>query len=329
MKLFGVYLREKLPSAAFCAALCGVLLLSGWLCGLERKDILYCLLLWAALCAGALAFGFYRFARRHRALAGAAKRLFAVPDALPAPAGRLEEDYQELLRMALAERAALLTETDRRYRELRDTFTLWAHQIKNPIAAMTLLLQQEQAPDRGEMEGELLEIGRYVEMILNALRLGSESSDFVLRPCRLDDVIRPAVKKYARQFIRRRVRLEYEGTELCAVTDEKWLGFVLEQLLSNALKYTPRGEIAISVRDRTLSIRDSGIGIAPEDLPRVFEKGYTGYNGRGEKSSTGLGLWLCREVLRGLGHEIAITSEPGRGTEVTIRFPEDAPGALE
>ena len=329
MKLFWEYFISRIGTAALAAVLCGVMLLCGWLSGLERGAILYCLLLWAAICAVALAAGFTRFFRRHQALEDAARKIILSPGALPQPGDRLEEDYQQLLELVLADRTELRKETDRRYREQRDTFTLWAHQIKNPIAAMGLLLQQEPVENRSELEQELFEIEQYVDMVLNYLRLGSESTDFVLRRCELDEVIRKALKKYAKQFIRRRISLEYEETGLTVLTDEKWLGFVLEQLLSNALKYTVKGTIHVFAENNSLKIRDTGMGIAAEDLPRVFEKGYTGYNGRTDKKSTGLGLWLCRRVLHELGHEISLTSAPGEGTEVTIAFVEDDPAASE
>ncbi len=320
MKLLVAYLRARAGTASLAAALCGVFLLFAWLSGMERSLALYCLLLWAAVCALALALGFAGFFRRHRALEDTKARLLITPDCLPAPGSLLEEDYQELLHLVLEDRSEQRRRADRRAGEMKDTFGLWAHQIKNPLAAMRLILQQEESPDPGELEQELFETEQYVEMALNYLRLDSESTDFVLRPCRLDGIIRQAVKKYARQFIRRRISLAYEGTELQVVSDEKWLGFVLEQLISNALKYTNRGTVRIYTRGDRLFIQDTGIGIAQEDLPRIFDKGYTGYNGRADRKSTGLGLWLCRRTLEQLGHEISASSVSGQGTELCIRF---------
>ncbi len=320
MKLFWGYLKARWGTAALAVLLCGLFLLLGWAGGLETELLWYSLLLWAAVCAAGLAWGFARYRGRHRALEEAKTRLLLTPDCLPPAGDLLEEDYQSLLDLALADRALLRTQADRQGRELEETFGLWAHQIKNPLAAMRLILQQGEPIEAGELEQELFETEQYVEMALNYLRLGSESTDYVFRPCPLDQVIRRAVKKYARQFIRRRIRLDYEGTELTVVTDEKWLGFVLEQLLSNALKYTLSGSVSIRTGENSLTIADTGIGIAPEDLPRVFEKGYTGYNGRAQQKSTGLGLWLCRQVLNRLGHEIRLSSVPGEGTEATVIF---------
>ena len=139
----------------------------------------------------------------------------------------------------------------------------------------------------------------------------------------VDDIIRQAVKKYARTFIQKKITLEYDAIGCVVITDEKWLVFVIEQLLSNALKYTPQGKISI-YRSReqpdTLVIEDTGIGIAPEDLPRVCERGYTGYNGRSHQKSTGIGLYLCKKILTRLSHVMTIASEIGEGTRVLIGF---------
>lgn len=155
-------------------------------------------------------------------------------------------------------------------------------------------------------------------MVLSYLRLGSESSDLVLRPYDLDGILRQAVRKYAKLFIRKKLSLIYEPVNRTVLTDEKWLLFVVEQLLSNAIKYTPKGSVSLLVEGDELLVRDTGIGITPEDLPRVGEKGFTGYNGRIDKKSTGIGLYLCRQVLKKLGHSFKIESAPGKGTTVAI-----------
>lgn len=157
-------------------------------------------------------------------------------------------------------------------------------------------------------------------MALGYVRLDSESTDLLLRRYPLDEVIRPAVRKFAPQFIHKRLTLRYEPGTQTALTDEKWLGFVIEQVLSNAVKYTPAGgTVTISCTDApAIIISDTGIGVEPEDLPRVFEQGFTGYNGRADRKATGLGLYLCRRVCRRLGHTITMRSRVGEGTEITI-----------
>ena len=156
-------------------------------------------------------------------------------------------------------------------------------------------------------------------MALSYIRLGEDSSDYVFREYDLDGIIRDSVRKYAPQFIRKKIGLNYGGTDVKVLTDEKWLRFVIEQVLSNSIKYTREGSVTITVTpEKVLKIADTGIGIAPEDVPRIFEKGCTGYNGRSDKKSTGLGLYLCKTACSRLSHKISAESEPGKGTVISI-----------
>ena len=259
-----------------------------------------------------------RFSLRHRQLSDALKSIRVSDEQLPPPENLIEEDYRQLIRALGEEKQRQTSAMDLRMSDMQDYFTLWAHQIKTPIAAMRLILQTRPENSATEIEGELFRVEQYVEMVLNYLRLDSDSTDFVFKTCALDGIIRQCVRKYAKQFIRKKISLEYGGTALQVLADEKWLCFVIEQILSNALKYTSAGSIRIFTQGETLVIADTGMGIAPEDLPRVFEKGYTGYNGRTDKKATGIGLYLCKMILQKLGHDISISSEVGKGTRVSI-----------
>lgn len=218
-------------------------------------------------------------------------------------------------------------------KESSDFYTMWVHQIKTPIAALHILLQTSPENISG-MKGELFKIERYVDIILNYLRMEDMNQDLLLKRYSLESVVKQAVKKYSPLFIQSRLSLKLEDLDTAVLTDEKWIVFVLEQLLSNALKYTKTGGIrihatmseAVERKTTRLTIEDTGIGIYPEDLPRIFERAFTGYNGRDDKRASGLGLYLCKNILERLGHEISITSVPGEGTSVTITFHED--GAL-
>lgn len=173
-----------------------------------------------------------------------------------------------------------------------------------------------------ELERLTAELGRieqYVDMVLTYLRLEEGGSDYVIRPCSVDEVVRAAVRRFAGEFIDRRIRLDYEPVQWETVTDGKWLTFVVEQLLSNALKYTGQeGAIRIYRQGDELCIADTGMGIAPEDLPRVFQMGYTGENGRLDRRSSGIGLYLCRRICGNLRHGIRMESVPGKGTTVYL-----------
>ena len=155
------------------------------------------------------------------------------------------------------------------------------------------------------------------------MRLDSDTKDLVIAQYPLDEIVRKSIRKYAGQFIRRRIRLIYEGTDQIVLTDEKWLSFIIEQLLSNAVKYTLKGTVTIIVsEEKKLTVTDTGMGIAPEDLPRIFEKGYTGYNGRMERKSTGIGLYLSQMAAKKLGHQITVVSKLGEGSSFTIDLAE-------
>jgi len=320
-QLLGAYIRQNLFALLTLAGASAIFLVVIALYRLPAESVGYASLLAALflLVVGAVRFGSFR--KKHRELE-ALRHQIAVPAfPLPETSSLIERDYQELLRLLDRERAAIVYDKDRAYREMVEYYTIWAHQIKTPIAAMRLLLQTDGVPDRDELREQLFRVEQYTEMVLQFIRLDGQGSDFVFRAVSLDDCVKQAVRKYASTFIRKQIRLNYEPVDAQVLTDEKWLVFVLEQLLSNALKYTPRGEISIYMhpdRPKTLVIEDTGIGIDPADLPRVFEHGYTGFNGRADKKSTGIGLYLCKRIMDRLSHTIAIESEVGRGTRVIL-----------
>ena len=318
MKTVFAWLKYRLWQIVLFSGLMLIFSTVVWLSGAEGGLAGYTALLSTALALLLALLDLRRFALRHRQLSDALKSIRVSDEQLPPPENLIEEDYRQLIRALGEEKQRQASAMDLRMSDMQDYFTLWAHQIKTPIAAMRLILQTKPENSAMEIEGELFRVEQYVEMVLNYLRLDSDSTDFVFRTCALDDIIRQCVRKYAKQFIRKRIRLEYEGTALQVLTDEKWLCFVIEQILSNALKYTAAGSIRIFTQGETLVIADTGMGIAPEDLPRVFEKGYTGYNGRTDKKATGIGLYLCKRILNRLGHEISISAQVGKGTRVSI-----------
>ena len=237
------------------------------------------------------------------------------------------KDYQHIIQKMQAEILDWRNRKDEQYAGMMDYYTMWVHQIKTPIAALRVIFQsagEENAelPYAKTMKMELFKIEQYVEMVLSYLRMEEMSSDLAFEEYQLDDIVRQAVRKYSQMFILKRIRLDFQPLQHAVLTDEKWLVFVVEQILSNALKYTKEGSISIyltTYREKLmLAIRDTGIGISREDLPRVFEKGFTGYNGRADKKSTGIGLYLCKKIMDKLRHGIYIESEVDQGTTVYL-----------
>ena len=262
---------------------------------------------------------YHRFCAKHKQLESMVEEIKYTDSHFPEADGRIDMDYQEVIRSLYEEKQQMTNQMTHQYTDMMEYYTIWVHQIKTPIAAMRLQLQGEDSESNRELLDELQRIEQYVEMVLTYLRLDAGATDYVLKQYDLDDILRQAVRKYASQFIRKKIRLVYEPLSCKVLTDEKWFLFVIEQVLSNALKYTRSGEISITLEaPKTLCIRDTGIGIAPEDLPRIFEKGFTGYNGRSDKKASGIGLYLCRRICGRLNHEISVTSKVDEGTEVRI-----------
>lgn len=235
-----------------------------------------------------------------------------------------EKLYRQLLMEAEEQMRENFTEYVEKQKDMEDYYTMWTHQIKTPIAALRLLLQ-----DQRESE-ELFKIEQYAEMALYFARLDSPSSDFLFGERDVYEIVKGEVRKYSVLFLQSSLSFRMEEFEILAVTDEKWLGFVVGQVFSNAIKYTHDGGIAIYGADAAgnpcpgqvqyLVIEDTGIGIRESDLPRIFDRGFTGYNGRLDQKATGLGLYMCDRIMRRMGHTIRVESEQGKGTKVILGF---------
>ena len=231
--------------------------------------------------------------------------------------------YHKIIEKLYEELEKLTQENRQKNTDMVDYYSMWVHQIKTPIAAMNFLLDNEEV-DLKILQQELFKIERYVEMVLTYIRLDSISSDYVITKINLDEVVKDSVKKYATIFINKKIKLNYVSHETMVISDKKWLSFAFEQILGNSVKYSSTGgEITIETCENKLIIEDNGMGIKEEDLPRIFEKGFTGFNGRYEKKSSGLGLYLCKKTLDKLGHHIEISSKVGEGTRIEIIFPKE------
>ena len=315
----GSFLARRWAGLLLFLVCAGIFALVFSLYDLELEAVLYagglCLLLLLAV----LAADFCRSLARRRRYEEIFRNLPLLPEELPAARTVEEADLQEILKELGRRMEAALTEWENWRQESMDYYTTWVHQIKTPISVMRMTLEGEDTEEHRELSAELFRIEQYVEMVLSYLRLDSDSSDYVFQEYDLDSIIRQAVHKYAPLFVRKKLRLSYEPVNVKVLTDEKWLLFILEQILSNSIKYTQEGSVSITLTpDKVLNISDTGIGIAPEDLPRIFERGFTGYNGRSDKKSTGLGLYLCKKAAGRLSHKISVQSKPGAGTVVSI-----------
>ena len=315
MKLFLRYLQSKLGVILLFLAFGAVLAFSFVLYRLPAEAVLYPAALCVLLGIGVLLLDFFRVQRRHMVL----RDLKEIDAELPEVRDIEAEDYREIVRLLREANREARTRSETDMAAMVDYYTLWVHQIKTPIAAMRLRLQDEDSELSRALLSDLGRIERYVSMVLTYLRLENGATDYVIKETDLDSVIRPVLRQFAGEFISRKLKLDYTPAERKVLTDGKWLSFVVEQVLSNALKYTPSGSVSIFMEEpAALVIRDTGIGIPPEDLPRVFERNYTGLAGRADTRASGIGLSLCKSVCDRLGHTISIESTPGEGTSVRI-----------
>ena len=231
--------------------------------------------------------------KRHKEYEKIIDNLPLLPEGIPKAFTLTEQDLQELATGLKKILDARETQWQEESKKSMEYYTTWVHQIKTPISVMRMILQSEDTEEHRELAAQLFRIEQYVEMVLGYLRLESTSTDFVFQNCDLDGMIRQAIRKYAPLFVRKRIRLVYEPVQMEVLTDEKWFLFILQQILSNAVKYTDQGSITITAGADT---------------------------GGADKKATGLGLYLCRLTAKRLSHKITVTSEIGKGTEVSIDF---------
>ena len=308
--MFKDYLISRINVIILMIVVEGVFASSYFLFDMPAVTVLYPLILStsALIVAGVIDFVF-TFSK-HRKL---------TQNEIPASSDPIEKDYQEIIRKLKEEEAYSRQKTTSDYNNMVEYYTVWAHQIKTPIASMRLQIQSEDTESARKLIGDLNRIEAYVEMVLTFLRLDSDSTDYLIKEYDLDEIIRPAIRKFSREFILKKLKLEYEPIEFKTITDSKWLSFIIEQVISNAVKYTSEGYVRIYMSEPgILCIEDTGVGISEEDLPRIFENGYTGFNGREDKRASGIGLYLCKRISDNLGHKIYAESKVGEGTKIFL-----------
>lgn len=207
--------------------------------------------------------------------------------------------------------------------DLNAYFLMWLHQIKTPMTVSKLLLEKPDETTNTKLKMQLMYIEQYINMAMNYLKMIDHSTDMDITQVNLDDIIKNLLKKYSLLFIHNHISLEYQSNVTHVISDSQWLTILIEQILSNALKYTENGKIAIQYLEdkHALEIRDTGIGIRSEDIPKIFDRGYSGFNGRMNEKSSGLGLYLARKISERLNIQIEVESKLSKGSIFRLVFP--------
>ena len=319
MKLFGRYLKDRLFFIMIYVVSVLICLCVFKLYNLELEAFAYAFMILCVLLVACFLFDYYKYYKKHQTLLTLRSNSNVSLSCDLQDSSLIGEDYHEILVAMKEYHDQYVESSESKMHDLEDYFTMWVHQAKLPIAAMKLLLEDEKL-SRSEIKLQLLRMDQYTDMVLAYLRLNSTHTDFLFKELELDDLIRQSIRRFSTEFIRKHIQLSFKETGDVILSDEKWLVFVLEQILSNSLKYTnENGLISIYMKSKhILVIEDNGIGISASDLNRVFEKGYTGMNGRSDKTASGLGLYLCKNILDMLNHKITIESSVGKGTRVLL-----------
>lgn len=251
-------------------------------------------------------------------------------NSLPAPNSSEQRIYHELLKTQYREINQKLSEFQAKSSEDTDFITMWVHEIKTPIAAAKLIIENSlNAPSEEvlySLEDEIDKIEDFVQMTLFYSRADDFAKDYLICSTSLDKVVRECLKREYASITNKRLNLQLEQLDFLIDTDEKWLGFIIKQIVDNAVKYSyPAGKITICAEqheaETVLIIADQGPGIKAEDIRRVFDKNFTGSNGRKFEAATGFGLYLSQKIAHKLGHQIAIASDHEKGTQVSVHFP--------
>ena len=231
----------------------------------------------------------------------------------------VKDDNERLVNENKTLKSEMLNQKD----DLNAYFLMWLHQIKTPMTVSKLLLEKPDETTNTKLKMQLMYIEQYINMAMNYLKMIDHSTDMDITEVNLDDIIKNLLKKYSLLFIHNHISLEYQSNLAYVISDSQWLTILIEQILSNALKYTENGKIAIQYLEdkHALEIKDTGIGIRSEDIPKIFDRGYSGFNGRMNEKSSGLGLYLARKISERLNIQIEVESKLSKGSIFRLVFP--------
>ncbi len=274
---------------------------------------------------GVIAFFVYvKRRKKHQYISHLSKEpVTVIADKLPKPFSQAEEDYVLLVSHIINDYLETIKKNETKAHDMDDYYATWVHQIKTPIASMRLNLQAMDSDEARSLLRNLKSIEAYVDMVMSYLRLNSEHTDYIIREENIKDIVKNCGKKCSLDFIGKKLSFKLDMEDETVLTDRKWITLVIDQILSNSIKYTDKGGVTVSFdkESHTLKLSDTGIGIDKTNLPRIFEKGYTGFNGRGEAYSSGIGLYICKSVCENLHIDIRCESKVGEGTSFYLTFP--------
>ena len=321
------YLKNQLP--VILINLLGMLALALFLIASDNgiQTVLFILVVWLIVLASCLLLFYFsrkKYLNKLLDMAEQLKERYLLPEIMQEPERADEQVFYQIMKMAEKSMLERIGEVQRERKEYKEYIEQWIHEVKTPITAIKLICENNRCSFTRELMAELENINRFTEQALYYARSEHTEKDYSVREINLSDVVHGAIADNKYLLRQNNVAVTVEDVEYSIYSDDKWLRFILDQLISNAVKYRADQPVlhffTVKENDRIiLSVEDNGIGIPQSDLPRIFEKGFTGQNGRTIHSSTGIGLYLCRRLCDKLGIGISASSE-GKGTAISLSF---------
>ena len=321
------YLKNQLP--VILINLLGMLALALFLIasGNGIQTVLFILVVWLIVLASCLLLFYFsrkKYLNKLLDMTEQLKERYLLPEIMHEPERADEQVFYQIMKMAEKSMLERIGEVQRERKEYKEYIEQWIHEVKTPITAIKLICENNRCSFTRELMAELENINRFTEQALYYARSEHTEKDYSVREISLSDVVHGAIADNKYLLRQNNVAVTVEDVEYSIYSDDKWLRFILDQLISNAVKYRADQPalhfFAVKENDSIiLSVEDNGIGIPQSDLPRIFEKGFTGQNGRMIRSSTGIGLYLCRRLCDKLGIGISASSE-GKGTAISLSF---------
>ena len=321
------YLKNQLP--VLLINLLGMLALALFLIasGNNIQTVLFILVVWLIVLASCLLFFYFSRKKYLNKLLDMTEELeerYLLPEIMQEPEKADEHVFYQIMKMSEKSMLERIGEVQRERKEYKEYIEQWIHEVKTPITAIKLICENNRCSFTRDLMAELENINRFTEQALYYARSEHTENDYSVREIRLSNVVHGAIADNKYLLRQNNVTVTVDNVEYSIYSDDKWLRFILDQLISNAVKYRIDQPVlhfsAVKENDRViLSVGDNGIGIPQSDLPRIFEKGFTGQNGRTIHSSTGIGLYLCKRLCDKLGIGISASSE-GKGTTISLSF---------
>lgn len=329
-----VYLKDKMLFLLFDLLLLASTALLFYLLGVGSMIIIFFETIFIACLAVPLIFDYFRRRRFYNgflSLLDTLKQKNLIAEIMEKPDFKEGMILYDSLRISNKAMLEAIKQYSKAQEEYREYIEMWVHEIKTPIASSRLILEnhREILAEKGLSE-DLDTLENLVEQVLFYARSNAVEKDYMVRKTDLKGIVYTVARRNAKLFIERRIRFETNGLDLIVNTDAKWIEFILNQIVGNAVKYCDKDDPKICIaackepNAAILDITDNGIGIPESEIGRVVEKGFTGTNGRQQEKSTGMGLYLCAQLCEKLGHGFRITSKCGKGTTVSIIFPENS-----